>query len=366
MTLRFNLLILLVLGTQFSEAQVKNLPYGVFYLPAHTSATFQPDDPVEWSLWSSPLTDPSTGLINASTGITGVCARQSWEELEPKEGQFNWYYLNTVANKAASHGLYFKICILCCGNANNANRDIFWPGWLTTTYKIPTVTLHEPDCSKTVTNPLPWDSTFEAKVGALAKAIGKRFDANVNLRVVEMTGPGRAEELFFAENCNDYNDLVTAYGSNWPTLWQQACETIAGNYQAAFPTTCIVYSTGVPVPPSDDPDHDNDNDTMAEVITSLNTAYNSGSYIVFGTQDSGYGINTPVPQWGSKLQGYQQALPSATPGTAGEQAIKAYQPPYSGLWFEVYDKNCKDSNSWTDFQTMSSATLKTVGTNNYQ
>jgi hypothetical protein len=341
----FLILLLLVIHPFGLEAREKNLPYGIFWLPP-VSASFQQDTPSNWACWNAPY----------NAHLVGVVARESWEELEPTQGTFKFStYLGSVASLAKANGFYFEIEI---PTGQAANGKAFWPSWLTG-LGMQTVTLHNPDGSG-VTVPLPWDPVFLSQWQALINAIGAQYDGNVYLRVVQMTGPGRQGELFFAENGNDAANLAAQYGPTWPWLWQYAAETIATYYNTAFPTTPITYSTGRPLPKTSDPN----NATMAAVVQWCYFMYNMGSPWVFGTRDSGFYAGGPVPLWSNFFQGYQQTLPVGS-GAAAE-VNEVYKSPYNGLWFEVYQGDCQTSSNFNAFDAMNAATLSTVGSGNYQ
>jgi hypothetical protein len=319
-----------ILSALPAAAGVKTLPWGIYNLPG-VSRTSKPDDPNTWAAWSN-------------SHVAGVCARQSWEQLEQTEGVFSWKYLDAVDANATKSLKYYEITIEAGADKGHQN----WPNWLLTD-SVPTVTLHD-DNGYPVTVPLPWDPTFQAKWQVLVKALGNRYDGKQYFHCVQMTGPGRGGELFFGENGNDYNYLVTHYGSDWPSLWQQAAETIAGFYANYFPSTPFLYSTGRPLPNAIDPN----NQTMGTVVSNLNTAYNSGGVWRVGTRDSGYYYGgDPIP-WGVYFQGYQQN--HAVGKEAGPEVLQVYGSPYNGLWFEVKATDCQDRFNYRDFDTFNADT----------
>jgi hypothetical protein len=200
-----------------------------------------------------------------------------------------------------------------------------------------------------------------------------------------MTGVGRDAECYFcslnatppAPNQAYYGDVTTLTNltgslSHAETLWTNAAKTIAGYYAAAFIHTPFLYSTGKPFPEAGTPDA-----IMGNVVSPLNTAYNSGYPWRFGTRSSGFYYNGPGKQsppdpWGAMFgiffQGYQQDLPAQNPGTgyAGTEASQVNNSTYNGIWFEVYKGDCSDSSNYAGFDTFNTQTAATVGTNTYQ
>ena len=332
---------------------VKNLPYGIFWLPA--VATSAKQDPTDWRAWKN-------------GHIVGVVARLSWEYVEPSEGQYNWAYLDAINELTQNAGILWEIEIAC--GAQDGVSTPFYPSWVVTD-GAKTVTLHS-DQGHPSTICVPWDPVFQAKWHAFIAALGARYDAVENLRAVQMTGVGRDSECYFCSNNEKYisdwqwvlsqtPDGTVAEGEQ---LWENAAETIAGFYADAFPQTPFLYSTGSPMPRS----VDRKNVTMSTVVAGLDTTYNVGHLWRFGTRSSGYHYDGEVDPWGARydifFQGYQQNEPKGN--GAAEEASQAYQSPYNGLWFEVYSGDCMDTSNFSAFDTFNSKTAAMVGTNPYQ
>lgn len=167
-----------------------------------------------------------------------------------------------------------------------------------------------------------------------------------------MEGPGRAGELHFCSKKDPWatEDYTWLQNNGGVAAWESAAETIAGFYAQAFVHTPFVYSTGSPIPEPYDPN----NQTMADVVTYLNRAYNSGAIWRFGARDCGYYLNAKPAPWGIHFQGYQQNKDVGN--DASPEALQVYQSPYNALWFEVYDSDCMDTKNNTDFDTFNAKT----------
>lgn len=314
---------------------MKQQPYGIYWLPP-VHATNHPDSPENWEVWSAPY----------SSHIVGVVGRQSWESIEPKESTFNWTYLDSVLGLAAQGGFSAEICISTGGS------PLHWPQWIESSGAV-IVTLHSPK-GEAIPVPAPWDLTFQAKLQELIRAIGARYDSNQSLGLVQMQGVGRQGELFFAENGNDYQELIGQFGALWPAQWEYAARAISGIYTAAFPTTCVTYSTGRPFPKNVDPN----NAGMAALMAWCGETYNLGAQMVFAARDSGYYVNAKAPSWCNVFQGYQQDLPVGNGAAA--QALQCYRSPYDGIWLEVYKGDCLDSQNFSAFDTFNENTSQMV------
>ena len=342
----------IALGSMAS-AGVKNLPYGIFFLPAVATSASQ--DPHHWPVWDN-------------VHVFGVVARVSWAYLEPNEGQFNWAYLDAIRDLALETGTFWEIEV-ASGEKIGANTP-FYPAWVVAD-GAKTVTLHS-DTGSPATICVPWDPVFQAKWNALIQAMGARYDSIELLRAVQMTGVGRDGECYLCSNDPNYISDWQWVLSQTPggtvaegeQLWVNAAETIASFYATAFRQTPFLYSTGSPIPRS----VDRHNVTMATVVAALHAAYNSGHPWRFGTRSSGYYYNGPINPWGAKdgifFLGYQQNAPQGS--RAAAEALQVYQSPYNGLWFEVYSNDCMNTSNFSAFDTFNSQTAAMVGPKAYQ
>jgi hypothetical protein len=302
-----------------SFAQLKSLPYGIYYFPALVSNPVKSDDPTKWNVWNN-------------SHVPGAVARESWAELEPTEGTFNFgKYLDPIVSLSTSKGKQLEITV----NSGVHGKYQFWPQWLKNS-GAQFITFP----SSGLTVPVPWDPIFQTKWHAVITALGQRYDGLANLHVVQMQGPGRGSELAFGENETDYAYLNNTFGTGWIQLWQQAAETIAGFYMNAFVQTPLIYSNGRPLPTK----VDKKNTAYAAVVNYLNNTYNNSGNSVwrFGDRSSGYYLNAPaIPfysEYGLTFQGYQEDVPKGT--TAAQECAQLPVSPYFALWFEVYDKDC--------------------------
>lgn len=306
---------------------MKSGPSGIYYL-APMSSTANPDDPTSW---------PIFGGTEVSSHLIGAAGRQTWEQLEPSEGVYNWTYLDALQAQANQWGYQWEITIGC---------GVDFPSWVTAA-GAQTVTVHDNNGSA-VTICVPWDLVFQAKWQSMIAALGARYDSDPNLRMVQMTGCGRQGECFFCSNTvsSDYAWLQANGGAN---AWITAAETIASFYFTAFPTTALCYSTGSPLPNTVDPN----NTTMGAVIANLYASHGIGRPAQFYARDSGYtGSGASIPQWNLKNQGAQQNLPVGS--AAAAQAKAAWQQPYSFLWLEVYKNDCMLQSNWNAFDQFNS------------
>jgi|HubBroStandDraft_6_1064221.scaffolds.fasta_scaffold411102_1 hypothetical protein len=360
-------------------ANVKNLPYGIFFLPAvSTSSNYDdpnPNNNPDWNLgaWNNP-------------NVIGVVARISWEYLEPHEGQFvfdptsPYYqannYLDTIEQYAHQYGKLWEIEIVC-GSDGPDNDTPFYPSWVKGD-GAQTHMIHD-DNGLGFTICIPWDPIFQAKWHALINAVAAKYDGIGLLRTVWMTGVGRDAECFFCSNNRAQNyygdwDWLYAQGggksvADAEALWEDAAKTIAGFYATAFVHTPFHYATGHPLPDYYDPGTGTTgNATMAAVVSYLNSTYNSGHPWRFGTKSCGYTGSGPADPWGARygifFQGYQQRVPVGT--GAALEAENAYVSPYNGIWFEVYKPDCLISSNYSAFDDFNTHTAAEVGTNTYQ
>jgi hypothetical protein len=108
--------------------------------------------------------------------VTGVVIRQDWSELEPSEGDFDWAFLDSEAERATESG---KVILLRInGQANK-------PQWVTdAVQEAGGIFFTFDDNGVETTIPVFWDPTYLAKKKAMITALGAHLTDSNNLKVV--------------------------------------------------------------------------------------------------------------------------------------------------------------------------------------
>ena len=132
---------------------------------------------------------PASILNNAS--VDGISIRVTgWSTIEPAEGTFNWSTLDSMIAKAKSKKLEITI-----------PAGYTTPSWVyadgAQSYSwIWDQTFGQALCS-VAKMPLPWDSVSESKWAALVAAFGARYDSNLNITNIKLSGPGNSQDPEF-------------------------------------------------------------------------------------------------------------------------------------------------------------------------
>lgn len=159
------LCIVLISGESAAE-----IPRGVFcLLPSSTGGDGK--DPVIF-------TDPN---------VDGVSVRQHWCDLEPREGAFDWTFLDTVLSKAAAGGK--KVFLRIGTSGGDAAFGGNTPTWVFDAIDAEALpssqkffTFNESGTVRTI--PVFWDPVYLAKKKAMIAAVGARYSNHPAVKIV--------------------------------------------------------------------------------------------------------------------------------------------------------------------------------------
>ena len=112
----------------------------------------------------------------ANPDVTGMSIRQSWAQLEPVEGEFDWSFLDSEVARASAAGKAVLLRI-----ATQSGK----PAWVTTAIQNAggTFFTFEND-GVSLTIPVFWDPTYLAKKKAMIAALGAHFTNNSAVKIV--------------------------------------------------------------------------------------------------------------------------------------------------------------------------------------
>ena len=126
-------------------------------------------------------------FVYSDPDVDGISVRQSWGDLEPVEGAYNWTYLDNVTARAAAAG---KAVLLRIGTGGG---DIALggncPTWVMQAVAAEPIpdsqkfyTFH--DSQRSVTIAVFWDPVWLAKKTAMITALGARYANNPAVKIV--------------------------------------------------------------------------------------------------------------------------------------------------------------------------------------
>jgi len=159
----------LLITTIGAYAQMKPLPYGIVRAINFTKRPTLPDDYFEKNPW-----------------VQGLVIRELWADLEPKEGEFDWTYLDKMLKYGQQHHKAIVFLILT-GGADVFNKSST-PLWLTSAQGY-----NRPQASFTTsigaaTGIVPWDKVINKKWINTARRIAQRYDAQPNFAAIYLAG----------------------------------------------------------------------------------------------------------------------------------------------------------------------------------
>lgn len=131
-----------------------------------------------------------------------VYIRISWKEFEPKEGEYNYAFIDDILNKAKAGGQTVMFRIM--QHSTRESDDV--PDWLKEKIDCPKrpAGMRVKDC--------PSDPRFLEYFGRAVKAFGERFDKNPTLAFMDISFPGAWGEgshvdLFTKKQLKDFVDI---------------------------------------------------------------------------------------------------------------------------------------------------------------
>ena len=190
--------------------------------------------------------------------VDGISVRQSWEQMNPAEGTYDWTYLDSQIDRATTAGKMISLRIgTGSGGATDSEGSV--PDWV---MALVTKTFQFIDTNSggiTRTIPAFWDAAFKRKKNKMIAALGARYGSNQNIKIV-FVGFANAQSTDWSVPDSTTVDGLGASGSSersrWLSLGYTAQKVInagcpdsgtTGVIDAAalaFPDAIIIYSVG--------------------------------------------------------------------------------------------------------------------------
>jgi hypothetical protein len=184
--------------------------------------------------------------IYADPSVDGVSVRQSWADLEPSEGVFDFTFLDTVVTMAKVSG---KEVLLRIGTSGgNANKGGNTPNWvfnavnaepLPASHKFFTWNNNGTAC----TIPVFWDPVYLAKKKAMIKALGAHFANRSSVKIVSASfANAQSEDWAVPHTATDVRKWLAAGYTSKKML--DAGRQIIDATMTAFPYQYVSMAVG--------------------------------------------------------------------------------------------------------------------------
>jgi hypothetical protein len=158
--------------------------------------------------------------------IDGWLVRPGWDRVEPKEGEFDWRYIDSEIELAKRLNKKLTLCVL---GGPQTPAWVFSSGAKGFKYSMPLGRVKEAKI------PLLWDEVYLKKWTALVRALGKKYDTNPTIVLVHITGAtGNGLEMqlpFTPQDREEWQRLGYTDGKAI-AAWKQIIDTFA----KAFPS----------------------------------------------------------------------------------------------------------------------------------
>src|SRR5262245_444509 len=215
--------------------------------------------------------------------VDGISIRQSWEQMNPADGIYDWTYLDSQIGRATTAGKMISLRIgTGSGGATDSGGSV--PDWV---MALVTKTFQFIDTNSggiTRTIPAFWDTAFKRKKNKMIAALGARYGSNQSIKIV-FVGFANAQSTDWSVPDSVIVDGLGASGSSersrWLALGYIAEKVINAGCPAsgttgvidaaalAFPEATIVYSVGRTSSAPDAPSMnglDSTNDYVAQTV----------------------------------------------------------------------------------------------------
>ncbi len=134
----------------------------------------------------SPAGGACKSAVLSNSNVVGVSIRQSWMDLEPSEGVFNWAFLDSEVARVATAGKQISLRI-----SSQAGK----PAWVTTAITSAGGSFYTFDDNGVPTTiPVFWDPTFLAKKTAMIAAMGAHFSKNPAIKIISVSFANASSE----------------------------------------------------------------------------------------------------------------------------------------------------------------------------
>lgn len=281
--------------------------------------------------------------------VKGVVLRTSWGRIQPSKTGYYFDFLDAGVDKAIQTGKKVSLCV---------PAGVGTPGWFTSEFPGDCFSVTEVKGAQ-VPMGLPWKSNFKAYWGATIGKMADRYDARICH--IDMGGPGRKSESFFATEGDDFERLTALVKTQgYPdarTAWVEGAKWVTGVYADYFAKAGFICDLGAPF-------------VGAPGAVALQTLVDYGTKMYpgrFGAASHQLGpTNPPDNSIGMHLsptirRGFQFGGPQDG-DVAGMKAALDRGIAAGADWIEVYGGDCDDKSQWANLDAANAAMTKQATT----
>lgn len=249
---------------------------------------------------------PCEAAVLSNPSVDGISIRQTWADLEPTEGHYNWSFLDAEVAQADAAGKPVLLRVL----TQNGK-----PKWVTAAItaadgKFFTFTAE----GVTSTIPVFWDPTFLAKKKAMIAALGAHFSGSPAVKIVAVSfANARSEDWNVPHTPQDIVHWQEAGYTSQKLL--DTGKTLIDAAMTAFPNQLVTLAV------ADDGLLDSSGSYVA--LTAIATARASWPGRLIVQKNSLSAVNPPAPGTGTVFE----ALWNSRPDVAGQMLSAAYGDP---------------------------------------
>ncbi len=206
---------------------------------------------------------PASNEVLHNPYVDGIALRSKWNQVEPREGIYNWADLDKEVFDAVANGkkvsLQVTPGIWTPDWVYTAGAKAFWFKWDKKYWGQPVGT--------DIRIPIPWDNVYLDKWLQFIRALGEHYASNPNIVLIKMTGVNcSTEETYLPSSINealtDIKGNFVCMSNNDVANWQKAGYTrlkvekawraITDTFAQAFTNQSLAIQIVESFPPIDD------------------------------------------------------------------------------------------------------------------
>jgi glycosyl hydrolase family 42 (putative beta-galactosidase) len=170
-----------------------------------------------------------------SPAVDGISIRASWGAIEPKEGVFDWTFIDSEVARAAAAG---KVVLLRIGTQTGK------PQWVIDAITAAGGSFYSFDDDGVPAKiPVFWDPTFLAKKQAMIGALGARYTKNPTVRIVTASFANASSEDWAVPHTPDQVKAWLAVGYTTQKMLDAGKQIIDATMKA-FPNQYVAMAIG--------------------------------------------------------------------------------------------------------------------------